>query len=214
MGSKKISALCALVVVLAFGAAFAGGAGAAAKKAPLCSLGQKSTKSKPCRVNPAFAKTGCAAFASQVQELTGQPVIAGPNSGAPTGLSCYFKIGGRIQQFGFGVSRGTVAQAKANYDFSLDEKQGWPAKAATGDMPGCYKDNVQSPVNAPVVLTGVGDRAFTWDQCAPGTPDSVSFVGALKGRVNYWASSTHPNSPASADQSLVFVKRLLAKYSR
>jgi hypothetical protein len=213
MGSKKISALCALVVVLAFGAGV-GGAGAAAQKAPLCSLGQKSTKAKPCRVNPAFAKTACAAFASQVQALAGQPAVAGPNSGAPTGLSCYFKIGGRVQQFGFGVSRGTLVQAKAGYDFGLKEKQDWPARAATGDMPGCFKDNVQSPVNAPVVLTGVGDRAFTWDQCAPGTPDSVSTVGAIKGRVNYWTSSTHLNSAASADQSLVFVKRLLAKYPR
>jgi hypothetical protein len=212
MGSKKISALCALVVLAAV-AASAGGAGAA-KTPPLCSLGQKSSKAKPCRVNPAFGKTGCAAFASQVQGVTGQAVIAGPNSAAPTDLTCYFKIGGRVQQFGFGVWRGTAAQAKANYEFSLEEKQAWPAKAATGDMPGCFKDNQESPVNAPIVLTGVGDRAFTWDQCAPGTPDSVSIVGVLKGRVNYWTTSTHSNSSANAEQSLAFVKRLLAKYSR
>jgi hypothetical protein len=214
MGSKRISALCALVSVLACGAAFAGGAGAVAKKSPLCSLGQKSTKAKPCRANPAFAKTACAAFAPQVQGLTGQPVIAGPNSAAPTGLSCYFKIGGRIQQFGFGIWRGTTAEAKAGYDFALNEKQDWPAKAATGDMPGCIKDNQVFPVNAPVVLSGVGDRAFTWDQCAPGTPDSVSFAFVIKGGVSCWATSTHLNSPANADQSLAFLKRQLAKYSR
>jgi hypothetical protein len=200
---------CAVSAVL-FGGFASSGASAAVPK-PLCALGQVSTVLKPCRVNPAFAKTACTALASRVVALVGAPVSTGANRAAPTGIACYYKIGGKPQQFYFTVFKG--ANSKAGYAAVLKERQDWPAKAESETMPGCYGNGSKTAVNAPKALLGVGDKAFSWDQCSDGFNDSFSEVFALKGTAFYSAGTHHWAQPTpTADQLVPFVKRIILEY--
>jgi hypothetical protein len=210
-GRLGLIAMLACAVTVSLFAGFASSGASAAVPKPLCTLGQVSKVLKPCRVNPAFAKTACAALSSRVVALVGAPVSTGANKLAPTGISCFYQIGGKPQQFGFSVFKG--ATAKAGYAASLKERQEWPAKAESESMPGCYGNGQKNPVNAPKALLGVGDKAFSWDQCSDGFNDSASEVFALKGtafysaRMHHWAQLT-----PTADQLVPFVKQNILKY--
>ncbi|HEY3962142.1 MAG TPA: hypothetical protein VGL84_06410 [Gaiellaceae bacterium] len=210
-------AIVALAAAVTCGVAL--GAGTATAKAPpkaktpLCALGQYSSKAKPCKANPEFGSTVCKAYDAQISALVGTPALGGPNrAGGSPELSCFFKIGGKIQQFSFSVFKDTGrpqdTTAKAAYAFELNEITSLAAKAD----PSCILNNVGSPVNAPVILRGVGDAAFTWDECADPSTPGIANVYALKGKVFYSVTATHPLVTLTAAQLLPFVKQLLAKY--
>jgi hypothetical protein len=207
-----IATLLACAVSAVLFAGFASSGASAAVPKPLCALGQVSTVPKPCRVNPAFAKTACTALASRVVALVGAPVSTGANKAAPTGIACYYQIAGKPQQFYFTVSKG--ASSKAGYAAALKERQTWPAKAESGSMPGCYGNGqTKTAVNAPKALLGVGDKAFSWDQCSDGFNDSFSEVFALKDTAFYSAGTHHWAQPTpTADQLVPFVKRIILEY--
>jgi hypothetical protein len=199
---------CALMA--AVGLATAGAS--TAKSRPLCGLGQASSKAKPCTANPAFAKTACAKLAPTVAALTGAALTVGANKAAPTNIDCYYKIGGKPQQFSLIVSKFSTGSPDA-YATVLKEREDWPANAAAGTMPGCFGNGQESPVNAPQALSGLGDKAFSWDQCSDGFNDSTSEVYAVKGKVFYAAAMRHwTQATPTADQLVPFVQQLITKY--
>jgi hypothetical protein len=212
--NKSIKLLCGLAVVssLAASVGIAQASTSRSKLAPLCVLGQTTKASAPCRANPDFSKAACAKFAASVTLLTGSPVVVGPNRSAPSGLNCFYQIGGRTQTFRFAVFKG--ATSKSSYAFELKEKQDWPAKAASGDMPGCFGDGQnETPVNAPTILSGIGDKAFSWDQCSDGYKDSSSEAYAIKGTVfSYVGMSHYTQANPTAAELLPYLKHLIATY--
>jgi hypothetical protein len=218
-GKSNLSLPLVLAGLLAAIFATVGNAGvkpALSAKPALCQLGQLSTKAKPCTTNPAFGKTACQVFESAVSAVAGVPVVAGPNraAGLPE-LSCYFSIGGKIQQFSFGVfkqipSRHQDQPVKDAYADGLKNTQDAVAQSQTES--GCIANNASVPDNAPVVLGGVDNAAFEWDECPADVPTGISQVEVLNGTLLFTATDTHPSSAARADALLAFVRQLMAKY--
>lgn len=207
------AAACALAAICLVGAGTATAKAPPKVKAPLCALGQFSSKAKPCKANPEFGSGACQAYNAQISALVGTPALGGPNrAGGFPELSCFFKIGGKIQQFSFSVFKDTGrpqdTTAKAAYAFELNEKTNLAAKG--GEV--CVLNNVGSPVNAPVILSDVGDAAFEWDECSDLTGPGLASVYALQGKVIYSVLATHPLAPLTASQLLPFLKQLMAKY--
>jgi hypothetical protein len=207
-GKAVAVAAVALIVLAALGAE-ASAAKPKKKAAPLCAMGASTTKAKPCKVNPAYAKDGCKVFELTVSTLVGSPATAGQNRGAPTNLGCYFIISGTKQAFGIsvGVMPANGPSATAYLQSTFDNY----VKEASGMM--CSSPTPPAhAMNAPVALTGLGDAAFAWQMCTPhGQFDSTS-VEAAKGNFYYAASGQYPIADPSVDQLVSLIRQLMAKY--
>jgi hypothetical protein len=225
-GLRRAALLLAVLAAVAVATtAFASaGTGAVPKKkhVPLCKLGQVTLKSKPCLKNPAFAGRACDAYNAQVSAIAGAPAIAGQNrAGGGPAIACYFNVAGMTQTFSLHAFRKVPSHtqdvtAQSAYDFSWNEAV---ETAATNDADGggCYHSpgNVPStvwPMNPPQPLAGVGDKAFTWDQCTPRGDRDMTEVFVLKGTAMYWVSATHPATTTTLDQLVAFAKQLMKTY--
>jgi hypothetical protein len=198
------------IVVMVMAAVGGQASAAKPKKAPpLCGIGQVTKAAKPCKVNPAFGKTGCKVFEATVTALVGSPALAGQNRGAPTNLGCYFIVGGTSQAFGISVSvmppGGPSARAYLQSTFDNDVKE------ASGMM--CSSPTPPAhAMNAPETLSGLGDAAFVWQMCTPhGQFDSTS-VDAAKGNFYYHANGQYPITDPSVDQLVALVRQLMVTY--
>ena len=74
-------------------------------------------------------------------------------------MGCYFIIGGKAQAFGISVS--VTPSARSYLDKSLEQH-----KTDATDV-SCDNKTPPFTMNAPAMLSGVGDAALVWDQCPP-----------------------------------------------
>jgi hypothetical protein len=196
-----------VAIALVGGLVAVGSAKAVGQKAPpLCALGQTSSKAKLCKSNPAFGKGACAQFVPAVQSLLGATPTPGPNrsGGAQNGISCFFIVAGKIQAFGLTIYKGPTVKSVYDQGYQQD----------TTDSADIQCDNKTPPfaMNAPQPLSGLGDAAYSWDQCTPhGQYDNTS-VAARRGNVYYRAYGQHPYTNPSVDQLAGFIRLLMAKY--
>ena len=221
--SRTAAVVAALTVAVGMAAMASAGMGATPNKkhVPLCRLGQVTTKAKPCLKNPAFAGRACDAYNDAVSALVGSPALAGQNRAGGPGIACFFKVAGQTQQFQFHAyrkvpshTRDTTAQAA--YDFMWQEALDTVAQN-TPESPGCYvivdgRLSKSWSMNAPQLLTGLGDKAFAWDQCTPRSYQDFTQVFVLKGDALYSAVANHPSTTATVDQLVAFVRQLMKTY--
>jgi hypothetical protein len=220
MGSLKLRTAIllwsALIAAAAFGASGAMAAGGSTpKKAPvkvaaeapaLCALGQTSTAALKCTANPTFGKDGCTQLIPSIQAIIGTVPTATVNKAATSGIDCYYIVGSKIQAFG--VEMFDNPTMKSVY------QQTYQGDVSTATSLSCDNNNGTSfpPANPPQTLTGLGDEAFSWDQCTPhGTNDNTS-VTALNGNAYYSVYSQHPYTEASVSQLVGLIRQLMTKY--
>jgi hypothetical protein len=204
---KAVALATALIVVGVVGAQAS--AAKPKKPVPLCAMGKSTTKAKPCKANPAFARDGCKVFEATVTALVGSPAMAGQNRGGPTNLGCYFIVGGTKQAFGISVgvmpSGGPSAKAYLQSTFDNDVKESAGMMCSSPTPPA-------HAMNAPEALSGLGDAAFVWQMCTPhGQFDSTS-VDAVKGNVYYHVNGQYPITDPSVDQLVALVRHLMVTY--
>lgn len=212
MGSFRLRVVTTLVIASAFvGAVGASGAtfGATAKS-PVCSLGQKSTKAKPCKANPAYGAGACASLVSLLQPLAPGVSIVGTNRNpmAPIGISCSFLANGQRQSFMIQVA-GPAANARANYASSFQQYSGYAAdKTVTCQDPSTL---ASSPQAALQTVSGLGDKGFAWESCPP--PDTGYILAAgVKGSTYAYVYANPFRVAPSLAQVEGVVKQLLSKY--
>ena len=214
MRSLKARTAILLCSALVVGSAVAGGAMAtpgstpkkvAAKAPALCTLGQKTTVALKCTTNPAFGKDACTELVPAIQTIIGAAPTATVNKAATSGIQCFYTVGGKTQAFGVSIFGGTP---KSQY------QQSYQDDVSTAASLSCDNNNGTSfpPANAPQTLSGLGDEAYSWDQCTPhGNNDDTSVI-ALKGNDFYSVYSKHPYTEASVSQLVGLVRQLMAKY--
>ena len=226
-GLRRAALLLAVLaaVAVATTAVASAGTGAVPKKqhVPLCKLGQVTLKGKPCLKNPAFAGRACDAWNGPVSALAGSPALAGQNrAGGGPGIACFFKVAGMTQVFQFHAYRKVPSHTRdvtpqAAYDFTLKEAVD-TASPNTADSQGCYRSATAGQpaqswqMNAPQPIAGLGDKAFTWDQCTPRSDRDMTEVFVLKGNALYSAVAVHPATTTTLDQLLVFVKQVMKTF--
>jgi hypothetical protein len=225
-GLRRAAVVLAVLAAVAVATtAFASaGTGAIPKKkhVPLCKLGQVTLKGKPCLKNPAFAGRACDAYNGAVSAIAGSPARAGQNrAGGGPGIACYFKVAGMTQVFQFHAyrkvpSRPQDGSGPEGYDFTFKEAVD-EAAANDADGGGCYHSPGDQPsqvwpMNAPQPLAGLGDKAFTWDQCTPRGDRDMTEVFVLRGQALYSAVAVHPWTTTTLDQLVAFVKQLMKTY--
>jgi hypothetical protein len=204
---KAVAFAAALIVVAAIGAQ---ASAAPPKKArPFCAMGKVTTKAKPCQVNPAFGKTGCKVFEATVTALAGSPALAGQNRGGPTALGCFFIISGTKQAFSISVGAmpagGPTAEAylQSTFDNYVKESAGMMCSSPTPPA---------HAMNAPVLLSGLGDAAFSWQMCTPHGQFDATSVEAAKGKFYYGVAGQYPVTDPSVDQLVALVRQLMVTY--
>jgi hypothetical protein len=220
-----VLAVLAAVAVATTAVASAGTGATPTKKrhVPLCKLGQVTLKGKPCLKNPAFAGRACDAYNGAVSAIAGSPAIAGQNrAGGEPGIACFFKVAGMTQVFSFHAYRKVPSytrdvSAQDGYDFTWKEAVN-TAAPNTADSQNCYHSATSGQpaqawsMNAPQSLAGLGDKAFTWDQCTPPGDSDMTEVFVLKGNALYSAVAVHPWTTTTLDQLVAFVKQEIKTY--
>jgi hypothetical protein len=76
----------------------------------------------------------------------------------------------------------------------------------------CVNETPPFTANAPQLLSGLGDAAYSWDQCTPHGQFDNTYVTARKGNVFYHVYGQHPSTDPSVDQLVALVRQLMVKY--
>jgi hypothetical protein len=67
-------------------------------------------------------------------------------------------------------------------------------------------------MNPPQPLAGLGDKAYTWDQCTPHGDSDFTQIAVLNGTAFYIAAAYHPATSTTLDQLVTFVKQVVKTY--